>query len=610
MKVGIVRLLLDDNAASLSAAVLPGMEWAPVLEFFSSNASSHAGRVKVVQQRPEKEQAMGPIKIRLLGEPAILADGASQTVRGYQAWALLARVTLTPGELDRRTLAAELFPETIDPMGSLRWCLASLRKALDCSGCLAGDPIELNFPDGVEIDVLQLGTDRFEVEQAGRLLGDLEPRCSPEFATWLLIERERIAEVVASEIRQQSMRAIAVENYERAIRLAEIGVRRSVFDERAHVLLVRALALSGKHEAALAHAETTEQTFLKELGVKPTAALRSAARRTVSSSPSSVSSLAFANSLQRSGLAALSAGAVDAGIDCLRQALGEAESAGDRLLQAGILFQLGKALVHSVRGYDDEGAITLRQSCELARQSGSAGIAASALRELGYIEALAGNRPSADKYLSEALDTARGGNVLASIHAVIGFNLVDWGRVDEGLEHFHVALELARAARDSRREIWSLGIGARGLIKTDRLAEAGEWLSTCLRLCESERWIAFRPWPLALLGELGLRHQRDPARLRIDLEEAFATACHLGDPCWEAVTARVMALTFIAEDEYGTAMEWLADGRRRGARTMDAFRAIEVDILESQVDVSVRMGEPVKADAFAREWIALERFSV
>ena len=72
------------------------------------------------------------VKIRLLGVPAIVgADGQPQLVRGHQAWALLARVLMSARPLGRRELAEALFPETVDPLGSLRWCLASLRKALN-----------------------------------------------------------------------------------------------------------------------------------------------------------------------------------------------------------------------------------------------------------------------------------------------------------------------------------------------------------------------------------------------------------------------------------------------------------------------------------------------
>lgn len=337
------------------------------------------------------------MKIKLLGEPAILdADGRNQVVRGYQAWALLVRVVLAPRPLDRRRLATELFPETVDPLGSLRWCLASLRKAFNSSECLSGDPIESNFPADIEVDVLRLDRDDFNVEEAGQLLGGIEPRCSPEFSTWLLVERGHISGMVEARIRLETMRAISIEDYDRAIRLAELGVRGDSFNESVHILLVKSLALSGRYDAALAHVEATEGIFLAELGEKPSIALRSAARRTISSPPGGISPEAFVNSLMQSGLAALSVGAADAGIDCLRRAaVNDAEKIKDRHLQARATLELGTALVHSVRGYDDEGAILLRQCTELARQSGSANIAASGFRELGYVEALAGRRPAA-----------------------------------------------------------------------------------------------------------------------------------------------------------------------------------------------------------------------
>ena len=44
---------------------------------------------------------------------------------------------------------------------------------------------------------------------------------------------------------------------------------------------------------------------------------------------------------------------------------------------------------------------------------------------------------------------------------------------------------------------------------------------------------------------------------------------------------------------------------RRCARDSDAYTALQVEILASQVDMSVRQGERELADALAREWVAL-----
>src|SRR5215216_2230956 len=131
-------------------------------------------------------------KIRLLGEPAIL-DGAGriQTVRGYKAWALLARLLLARGPLDRRILAEELFSEADDPLGSLRWCLTSLRKALDSPDGLSGDPVRCQLPADLYVDVWRLDSDDSDIQQAGLFLEGIEHRSSLEFS--IFIERERMA---------------------------------------------------------------------------------------------------------------------------------------------------------------------------------------------------------------------------------------------------------------------------------------------------------------------------------------------------------------------------------------------------------------------------------
>ncbi len=545
-------------------------------------------------------------KIKLLGEPAILHDGGSHPpVRGHQAWALLARVLLARAPLDRRTLALELFPEAADPLGALRWCLASLRKALDCPQCLGGDPIVHDFPGHIDVDLWHLDDGDLDVEAAGPLLGGMEPRSSPEFSTWLLVERERIAGLLEARLRQETIRAMAVADHDHAVRLAELGVRQAPFNEGGHILLVKSLVEAGRHEAALAHVEATEKLFLAELGEKPSPALRSVARRTVSSPPGGIAPGTFVQSLMQSGLAALAAGAADAGIDCLRRAVNEAEKIKDGPLLTKATFELGTALVHAIRGYDDEGAILLRQSAELAQRSGTAQMAAASFRELGYVEALAGRRPAAAAYLAKAAELADDPDNLAGIHAVIGFNLIDWGRIAEGLDHYMQSLDHARSVNNRRREIWTLGLGARGLIAADRLAEADAWLVECLRLVDEQRWIAFRPWPAVLQSEVRLRQQGAPEALRPRLEEAFALSCQLGDPCWEAAAARGLAHSYEAENQLARAMDWLGEARRRCFRETDGYAALQVEILSDMAEISLKQGQKGSADAIARQWVAM-----
>ena len=546
------------------------------------------------------------LEIRLLGRPAILNDGGElQAVRGHQPWGLLARILMSKRELSRRQLASELFPETVDPLGSVRWCLASLRSAIGSADALVGDPIRSNLPPGTEVDVLRLRMGEVDPDATGALLEGVEPRCSPEFATWLLVERERIAGEVDATIRKGAMQAMLVGRYERAIRLAELGVRRRPFDEGAHVLLVKSLSLAGSHAVALDHVVATERAFLSELGVEPSPALRSAARRTIAAPPAGLSMQAVARSQLDAGLAALAAGAGDAGIECLRRAVAEAGQCGDSQLYAQTLLELGTALVHSVRGHDDEGAILLRQAVEQAQRSSDAKLAAAGYRELGYVDALAGRRPDAASNLGEALSIAGDPDSLAGIHAVMGFNLVDWGNPSEGLDHYSLSLEYAREAKNRRREAWSLGIGSWGQLAADRPDVADRWLADCLVIVEDLRWLAFRPWPLALLAETRLRRQDEPSALRAGLQEVFALSCQLADPCWEGLSARAIALTYAATEDFGAALNWIGVARQKCVRETDTYIGLLAAILASQAEFCLKTGEMAQADSVARELLSL-----
>lgn len=546
------------------------------------------------------------LRIRLMGVPEIrTASGQQQVVRGHQAWALLARLVLSPRPLSRRALANDLFPDTVDPLGSLRWTLASLRKSLDCPGALVGDPIDTALPAGTTVDVDDLSNADFDVEAAGPLLDGVEPQCGPEFSTWLLVERERIASLVDARVRQDAQQALAVGDAPRAIRLAELSVRRMPFDEGAHILFVKTLIGAGRFDAAGLHVEATDKLFREQLGQAPSPALRSAARRTLSSPPSGVSPVAVTESLLEAGMAALSAGAIDAGVDCLRRAATDAERCGDARLQGRTLFELGTALVHAVRGHDDEGAILLRQSIEFAKRCGDAPLACTGYRELGYVDALAGRRPTAEALLAESLRLAEGDDARAGTHGVIGFNLVDWGRVDEGLAHYELSLEHAQRTGNRRRRAWSLGLGGRGLLAAARPEDADRWLRDCVALVDELRWTSFRPWPCALLGESRVRLRIDPATVLQELERAFALSCQLADPCWEAAVARAMALCHEAAGDLERALEWLSEARRRCVRETDTYVALVVEILADQARLSAKLGNASQASACTREGLSL-----
>ena len=86
------------------------------------------------------------LTIRLLGAPCLERDRAPVAgPRGYKAWALLAYLMLSRGRPSRQRLAELFFAETDDPLGSLRWNLAELRRGLGQPDALGGDPVDLDI---------------------------------------------------------------------------------------------------------------------------------------------------------------------------------------------------------------------------------------------------------------------------------------------------------------------------------------------------------------------------------------------------------------------------------------------------------------------------------
>ena len=315
---------------------------------------------------------------------------------------------------------------------------------------------------------------------------------------------------------------------------------------------------------------------------------------------------AIASSLLDAGRAAVGSGAVDAGIDCLRRAAAQAESVGDRRLEGCCLYELGNALVHSVRGFDDEGSILLDRAAVLAVETGDQETAVAALLERAYVDALAGRRPEAEHLLEKATGAAGHDPALvAGVSAVRGFNLTDWGRLDDGMDQFERALEAARRSGSSRREAWALGIGGWSLLRAGRLDEAQRWESECLTLVEDLGWVLFSPWPRTVLAEARLTGESPPNGVAAELEHCFALSVELADPCWEGASGRVMGLSLAEAGDLDAGLAWLAEARVRSMRRSDLWARLVGEIMLSEAEVRLASGDARGADAVARDLVAL-----
>ncbi|MDX6641080.1 MAG: hypothetical protein QOF12_2091 [Solirubrobacteraceae bacterium] len=535
------------------------------------------------------------LAIRLLGTPRIERDGAAMPApRGRKTWALLAYLLLCERPPPRSRVAALLFSEAEDPLGALRWSLADLRRAIGEPGVVAGDPLELSLPPETDVDITALiapaDRDAFALPP-GELLDGLAFPSSPVFESWLGVMRRHLDGASRAMAHDEALARLAAGDTERATELAGHLVLQDALDPASQELLIRCLARSGRRQAAERQLADCEALFRRELGVAPGPELRNAAGEGGPAGSDAVGDGDAALGQLEAGQAALDAGAVEPGIEILRQACAEGAASGDASIEARGLAALGSALVHAVRGRDEEGALHLHEALRVAEGSGSRATAAVASRELGYVDVQAGRVPSAGRWLARATDLAEGNDELCAVLGVRGMALSDRAHYGAALELLHRSVARAERCGRRRQAAWSLSLIGRVHLLRGDVTLALAPLDESLALVAAERWTAFRPWPEALRAEASLLLGR-PDQATERLERSFRLACRLGDPCWEAMGARLMGLLTARGGDTGTACGQLADAVARATRVSDVYQWVHAHVLDSYAGLAVQAGAP------------------
>jgi len=543
--------------------------------------------------------------IRLLGRPEIERDGViAAPPRGHKAWAVLAYLVLAERRVARARLAELIFADADDPLGALRWTLAQLRRALGVADGLRGDLLEPGLPPGAAVDVLALASgDPDPALVRGELLEGVDPAAGAVFDSWLLVERRRLAGMCEAVLRDAALGALAAGLPLDGAALAARALALNAFDESVHELLVRCLARAGEAGAARHHANACEVLFRRELGRAPDPRVRRAADEGAGSPPA-VGDRAAAMGQLDAGRAAMDAGAVEPGVACLRQACAEARGVGDPALLARSLAALGVALVHAVRGRDEEGAAVLHEALVLAEAGGDRAVAGKLCRELGFVEVQAGRGVSAGRWLLRAGRLADDEDERAAVLGVRGMALSDRAHYEAAIALLGESVAIARRCGDVRQAAWSLAILGRARLLRGQLPDAVEALDDSLALVREERWVAFQPFPEALRAEVALR-QHEPELAAALLDHAFALGCRLADPCWEAMAARAKGLVHEAAGERAAALACLRDAAVRAVRVADPYVWVHAYCLEALAAVAIADAAPD-----AREHVAqLERLA-
>ncbi|MEU4693633.1 BTAD domain-containing putative transcriptional regulator [Actinoplanes sp. NPDC023714] len=581
------------------------------------------------------------LSVHLLGPPRVRREGVPYQVRSRKSWALLACLLLGDRPQTRARLAGLLYPEAQDPLRALRWGLTEIRRCLGIP--VDGDPVVLRLPEGAVVDVHVL-SDGSWAAAAGlpglgaELLDGVDVRGAPAFESWLLSERRRVAAAAEAILHEAALGRLAEGDVEAARDLALRAAATNPLDENHQALVIRLYRLAGDDEAAQRQYASVAALFHDELGVRPGPAIDEAMRETrrERGEPADDASI---EAIAESGAAAVAAGAIEAGVRSLRAAVrladqsvpdqpsataqaaadppgttrgagpdapgttggaaadppGTTRGAGPDRLRIDTRLRLAEALIHSLRGMDEEGLATLHEADRLAVAAHDRRASARARAELGYVDFLRGRYHRADHWLTGALRAATGDAVItARVTTYLGAVHSDRANYERAHELLRRAVRLARGAGEPRVGAYALSMLGRLHLLLGDLGRAGTILEEAEGTAQNDHWLAFLPWPQALRGEVHLA-AGDPVAAGRVLRQAFARACQIGDPCWEGISARSLALVAEAGGATGRAFELLADARARSNRLADPYVWLDAHILDAQCELGRRHGHPETA---------------
>ncbi|HLI57786.1 MAG TPA: BTAD domain-containing putative transcriptional regulator [Actinomycetota bacterium] len=503
--------------------------------------------------------------------------------------------------MTREQLAQLLFAEAADPLGAVRWNIAEIRRLLGDPEALRGDAIRLELPAGavVDVSVLTLGTWHEALQMPGLgqdLLAGMSFSSSPAFEAWLLSERLHLQSATEAVLREAAHARLAAGEWETAVSLATRLLALNPFSDASQALLIRGLAAKGDLPAAMRQQASCVELFRRELGVEPGPDVMHAlddSRQTITV-PAPTRRAAIAAQIE-AGEAAVHAGAIEAGLVCLRRAIAESQEAAEDELQARALLAFGSALVHAARGRHEEATTTL-QCCILIAARAGAATAAAAYGELAWMECNAGRYERAEVAIAHAAEhLGAGASGQAYLRLGLGACRLSQGRYRESTEFTTTALQ--QSERDGDIEVTVLSLTQLGLgwLLQGDVAGAKKVLEEAVEMCRSARMVKLVPYPESLLAEVHLT-TGDLDRAADLFERAFALGCQLADPCWEGLSRRGIGLIAARRGEMERALAALEDAYDRAGRHPDSDQWIVAYILDALCATAIEAGRrPAKA---------------
>jgi DNA-binding SARP family transcriptional activator/Tfp pilus assembly protein PilF len=322
------------------------------------------------------------LRVQLLGPFSIRRDGAPVPLpRSRKVRALIAFLALGGASYSRSRLCALLWDVPNDPRGELRWCLSKLRTLLDDRDRLrvqttGHGPVSLDLSecivDALEVErVMKAGADQATTERlaeacdlfGGDLLEGVEIDGTPEFAGWLIAQRQRHREMNLSLLRELVSRL--PHSSGETLRRLDQWLALAPFDLEAHAAMLDVLLGFGRLRDAEQRVATAIRAFEQEgldwsplralLAARKSAAGTTQANASAATAPAPERPPEAAKSRRRASVAIMPFADVATGAGSRRMADGLTDDIITRLAKLRILFVIARGTTYAL-GERDVGA--------------------------------------------------------------------------------------------------------------------------------------------------------------------------------------------------------------------------------------------------------------
>lgn len=509
-------------------------------------------------------------------------DGETRTLRGRKPWGVLAYLLLEERHPTRSHLTEQLWQDANDPLGALRWTLHQVRRAVS-PGTLHNEAgrLALTLSPPLWVDATAALSGGVEIAEAeglasATLLEGLEFDDCPEFGGWLAVQRARARSAVAESLRWAAA-VLAGSAPSRAVRLAQRAASIDPFDDSVHALVVDCLVRGGDHGAAREYIEHVRTLYREELS-RP---LPESVETPLSESELDGVDATDPRPLIELARARLAAGDYGGAIEIGRRALRTAAAVADPRAEGEAALELASVLIHSVRGRDHEAHALLRRALEQAVAIGDRRMSLAAEQEIGYLHFLEADYGAAEAALARAIALAEDGGE----DAAAGRALTILGACRSDRTDYHgaasvlaEALERLRAGGDQRWPAFARSFLARVELRAGAVDRARSLAERSTEEARRVGWVSLLPWPMAMLGEAQLAGG-DVRRASRTFGEAHVLGREIGDPCWEAMGLRGLALVAERDGDPARAVHLLAQGVRCVQRLPDTYKWAEALLL-------------------------------